>query len=120
MGMSEAAALMPIVGRRKHSFDSSATLRHLHRRRLLPHVGRAVVDVLESRRATVLLPADRIFRSPMHWLTQPGSNATGAANVIYITGPSRTADIEQQLNLGVHGPRELHVVIVRRVGRRVL
>jgi L-lactate dehydrogenase complex protein LldG len=60
----------------------------------------------------VLLPADRIFRSPMHWLTQPGSNAAGAANVVYITGPSRTADIEQQLNLGVHGPRELHVVIV--------
>ena len=29
MGMSEAAALVPIVGRREHSFDSSATLRHL-------------------------------------------------------------------------------------------
>jgi L-lactate dehydrogenase complex protein LldG len=60
----------------------------------------------------VLLPADRIFRSPMHWLTRPGSNAADAANVVYITGPSRTADIEQQINLGVHGPRELHIILV--------
>ena len=60
----------------------------------------------------VLLPTDRIFRSPMHWLTQPESDLAGAANVVYITGPSRTADIEQQINLGVHGPRELHIVLV--------
>jgi len=60
-----------------------------------------------------LLPADRIFRSQMHWLTRPESDLAGAANVVYITGPSRTADIEQQINLGVHGPRELHVILVR-------
>ncbi len=59
-----------------------------------------------------LLPAGQIFRSQMHWLTQPGSDLAGAANVVYITGPSRTADIEQQINLGVHGPRELHVILV--------
>jgi len=29
-----------------------------------------------------------------------------------ITGPSRTADIEQTLELGAHGPRRLHIVIV--------
>lgn len=58
-----------------------------------------------------LLPVDRIFRSQMHWLTRPESDLTGAANVVYITGPSRTADIEQQINLGVHGPRELHIIL---------
>ncbi len=30
-----------------------------------------------------------------------------------ITGPSRSADIEQKLLLGAHGPRRLHVVIVK-------
>lgn len=29
-----------------------------------------------------------------------------------ITGPSRTADIEQTLVLGAHGPRRLHVIVV--------
>lgn len=31
-----------------------------------------------------------------------------------ITGPSRTADIEQTLELGAHGPRRLHVIIVAK------
>src|SRR5262249_61149911 len=29
-----------------------------------------------------------------------------------ITGPSRSADIEQTLILGAHGPRKLHVIVV--------
>lgn len=33
--------------------------------------------------------------------------------VNWITGPSRSGDIEQTLLLGAHGPRRLHVVVVR-------
>jgi len=34
------------------------------------------------------------------------------ASLLYITGPSKTADIEGELVTGVHGPREVHVLLV--------
>jgi len=36
----------------------------------------------------------------------------GASYTAYITGPSRTADIERVGALGVHGPLELHIVLL--------
>jgi L-lactate dehydrogenase complex protein LldG len=35
-----------------------------------------------------------------------------AASAVIITGPSRTADIEMTLTIGVHGPGELHVFLI--------
>lgn len=32
--------------------------------------------------------------------------------IAYITGPSRTADIERVLTIGVHGPKELSILLV--------
>ena len=32
--------------------------------------------------------------------------------VNFITGPSRTGDIEQKIELGAHGPRRLHVILI--------
>ena len=32
--------------------------------------------------------------------------------VNFITGPSRTGDIEQTIFLGAHGPRRMHIVLV--------
>jgi L-lactate dehydrogenase complex protein LldG len=32
--------------------------------------------------------------------------------VTFITGASRTSDIELTLAIGVHGPKELHVIVI--------
>jgi L-lactate dehydrogenase complex protein LldG len=40
----------------------------------------------------------------------------GASYATLVTGPSRTADIERQLTVGVQGPAEFHVVFVDDLG----
>lgn len=44
--------------------------------------------------------------------------ASWPRTVNLITGPSRTGDIEQRIQLGAHGPRRLHVVLVEEPGDR--
>ena len=65
---------------------------------LLPHVHLCV------------LPAERLVATPAdvlrgrRWRPPP-------SNLVFITGPSRTGDIEQVMTLGVHGPTAVHVVV---------
>jgi L-lactate dehydrogenase complex protein LldG len=44
--------------------------------------------------------------------TDPLSGGFMPRNLMFVTGPSRSADIEQTLELGAHGPRRLHILLV--------
>ena len=59
-----------------------------------------------------VLPVTRLVWSLSDALAASPQLATSGSNLVVITGPSRTADIEMTLTRGVHGPRELHVVLV--------
>src|SRR5579864_5456765 len=48
----------------------------------------------------------------LRMLPRSGTGQRMTSYVNWITGPSRSADIEQSLTIGVHGPREMHCVIL--------
>jgi len=70
---------------------------------LLPHAHIAIATEEQ------LLPtlASCVPRLQHHLLRSPASSC-----ITLVTGPSRTADIEKVLVRGVHGPRELHVLVL--------
>ena len=68
---------------------------------LLPQIHIAVlrtIDILPSLASAMILPIVRQSKA-----------------AVVITGPSRTADIEMSLTIGMHGPGELHVFLVHTI-----
>lgn len=77
-----------------------------------------------KHRVTSLLPpvhiavvrADQIVADLETWVADQRARGLAAlrdtASVILISGPSRTADIAMQLTMGMHGPAELHIVLL--------
>lgn len=61
----------------------------------------------------VVLRAKDIYDSFEHWLERGGGGyISNSSNLVLISGPSRTADIEMTLTTGVHGPRQLTVFLI--------
>lgn len=61
-----------------------------------------------------VLQADALFSTFQEYLQQRKTSAM-PSNLLLISGPSKTADIQQTLAYGAHGPKELIVVIVEKV-----
>ena len=59
-----------------------------------------------------IVPADRILRTVPEAIEKYAGGGTLPANVCFHTGPSRSGDIEMTLTIGVHGPGDVHVVLV--------
>jgi L-lactate dehydrogenase complex protein LldG len=71
-----------------------------------------VLNNLLPDHAIVLLHAANIVASYEDAFDLLRAEGSTPRNVMLVTGPSRSADIEQTLELGAHGPRRLHVLII--------
>jgi L-lactate dehydrogenase complex protein LldG len=86
---------------------------------LLPETGTLVLkSSAEKPRAVSLLPRIHLaivrpetLRADMH---QVFAEAKNHHYLVFVTGPSRTADIELTVTLGVHGPKNLFVWMIER------
>lgn len=99
-------------------FDAAVTLCTL----AIAETGTLVLQGLEGqgRRATTLVPDVHIciLGTEDVVATVPESferlTSTATKPLTFFSGPSATADIEMTRIKGVHGPRQLHILLVRR------
>jgi L-lactate dehydrogenase complex protein LldG len=79
---------------------------------LLP--GTHVAIVSASRIVRGMEEAWQLMREELKQAASGGAETAVAMPraVSFISGPSRTADIEQTVTLGAHGPYRVHVVLV--------
>jgi L-lactate dehydrogenase complex protein LldG len=79
-----------------------------------------VTDEMQGRLPSLLPPVhiallrrEQLFPRLEDWITVEGrATLARSSSVAFVSGPSRTGDIEMQLVLGVHGPGAVHVVLL--------
>src|SRR5215471_361552 len=60
----------------------------------------------------VVVRGDQVVAAYEDGWEQLRDHGTMPRTINFITGPSRTGDIEQRIELGAHGPRRLHIILV--------
>jgi L-lactate dehydrogenase complex protein LldG len=77
-----------------------------------PGMGRTVTLLPPTYVAVV--PVERILRTVPEAIEKYAGGEAGGlpANVCFHTGPSRSGDIEMSLFVGMHGPGDVHVILV--------
>jgi L-lactate dehydrogenase complex protein LldG len=70
------------------------------------------LNFLPDNHIVVLYTSDIVTHIENVWARMRTQTIPMPRTVNFITGPSRTADIEQTIQLGAHGPRRLHVIWV--------
>ena len=75
--------------------------------------GRGRIPTVLAPVYVVLARADQLLPNIEAWVEQTGSALGDRGNICFISGPSKTGDIEMILVYGVHGPGEVHVIIIR-------
>lgn len=69
---------------------------------------------LLTRVHVMFVPRDRLLMTVRDVFREIGEMGELPSNLVLITGPSKSADIENQLVKGVHAPGEVHVILVDR------
>jgi L-lactate dehydrogenase complex protein LldG len=75
-----------------------------------PGKGRTVTLLPPTYVAVVA--ADKVLRTVPEAIAKYAGDGALPANVVFHTGPSRSGDIEMEIFVGMHGPGDVHVVLV--------
>jgi L-lactate dehydrogenase complex protein LldG len=74
--------------------------------------GRGRTVTLLPQTYVAVIPTERVLSTVPEAIEKYAGNGGLPANVCFHTGPSRSGDIEMSLTIGVHGPGDVHVVLV--------
>jgi L-lactate dehydrogenase complex protein LldG len=75
-------------------------------------LGRGRTVTLLPQTYVAVIPAERVLGTVPEAIERYAGGGEVPANLCFHTGPSRSGDIEMSLTIGVHGPGDVHVILV--------